>query len=166
MTREAAVLVMLAVALVILGLIAWGWWRRVRRDSSIVPPRGELTGAPAPRESFDVLYLATTRVGEPLERLAVRGLGYRSLATLSVTDGGLTLDLTGQQRIPIPSESLHAVGQATVTIDRVVERDGLVCLTWLIADDTLVDSYFRPRDASARAVTDAISDLIPSGETA
>ena len=42
MTREAAVLVMVAVAAALLGLVAWGWARRVRRDRALSAPIGEL----------------------------------------------------------------------------------------------------------------------------
>lgn len=166
MTRELAVLVMALAAVIVLGMIAWGWRRRIRRDEALVPPRGELSGEGDPRASFEVLHVATTRVDEPLERLAVKGLGYRSMATLSVSGGGITLDLTGQERIPIAADRISGVDQATVTIDRVVERDGLVRLTWRLNESDEIDTYFRPRDASARALAESIRDVIPSGDTA
>ena len=56
----------------------------------------------------------------------------------------------------LPTERIVEVGQATVAIDRVVEKDGLVRIAWRLDGETVVDSYIRPQDASARAVSDEI----------
>ncbi len=94
----------------------------------------------------------------------MRGLGFRSRAELTVTSAGVALDLTGQPRFFLPSERIVDVGQATVAIDRVVEKDGLVRIAWRIEPGTLVDSYIRPQDASARAVSEEIGALLtPTG---
>lgn len=166
MTRELAAAVMVAVAVVLLGLIVWAWRRRVRRDQALTTPRGELQSPGLTHGSFEVLHVATTRPDEPLERLAVAGLAFRTVGDLSVTDGGLTLDLVGQQRIPIVREHILGVEQATVAIDRVVERGGLVRVRWQLDAEHTVDSYFRPRGASARAVADTVREIIPTGTAA
>lgn len=160
MTREAAVLVMVAVAIVLLGLMAWGWWRRSRRDAGLTVPRGELPADARVLATFHGLYVATTAHDAPLERLAVRGLGFRSRVDITVADTGVVLDMPGQERIVIAAGSLVDVDQSTVAIDRVVEADGLTRLGWRIADDRVVDSYFRPQDASSRALADAIRPLV------
>jgi len=165
MSREGALAVMIAVAVVLLGLLAWAWWRRTRRDSGLHAPVGEAPEDAATLSRHDVLYVATTRHGEPLERLAIRGLGFRSRADLTVTSAGIALDLTGQSRFFLPIAQLVDVGQATVAIDRVVERDGLVRVAWIAEPGTTVDSYFRPQDASARAVADEIGALLTSTGT-
>lgn len=159
MSREAALLVMVAVAVVALALGMWSWRRRTRRDGTLTAPVGEIPATATVTERFSGLYVATTRHGEPLERLAIRGLGFRSRGEVIVTDAGLGLDLTGQPRLFLPTERLTGVAQATVAIDRVVEKEGLVRLSWRIDDDTVVDSYFRPQSASARAVTDAVRTI-------
>lgn len=113
--------------------------------------------------------MATTQHGEPLERLAIRGLGYRSRGTVTVTDAGVALDLTGQPRMFFATGRLLDVAQATVAIDRVVERDGLTRLTWRTDDDTIVDSYLRPQDASALALANAVRSILtptPTGTDA
>ena len=60
----------------------------------------------------------------------------------------------------LTTDRLVGVAQATVAIDRVVEPGGLVRLEWRTDDATIVDSYFRPQDASTRAVADAIAQLL------
>ncbi|MGA1827525.1 hypothetical protein, partial [Microbacterium sp.] len=130
------------------------------RDSGLAAPVGEAPADAATLFTHEALYVATTRHGEPLERLAIRGLGFRSRADLTVTSAGVALDLTGQPRFFLPTERIVEVAQATVAIDRVVERDGLVRISWRVDAETVVDSYIRPQDASARVVSDEIGALL------
>lgn len=160
MTREGALGVMIAVAVALVAVLAWAWWRRTRRDSGLASPVGEAPADAATLFTHEALYVATTRHGEPLERLAIRGLGFRSRADLTVTSAGVALDLTGQPRFFLPTERIVEVTQATVAIDRVVERDGLVRISWRVDAETVVDSYIRPQDASARVVSDEIGALL------
>ncbi|MFL0566478.1 hypothetical protein ACH0CG_12020 [Microbacterium sp. 179-I 1D1 NHS] len=162
MTREAAVLVMVAVAviLIVIGLVAWR--RRSRRDADLTAPVGDAPDGAVSSLRSEGLYVATTRHDDALERLAIRGLAFRSRVDVTVTDAGVALDLTGQPRIFLAADALVSVGQATVAIDRVVERDGLVRLAWTTPEGTVVDSYLRPQDLSARSLSDAISRVLPA----
>ena len=160
MTREGALAVIVLVTLALVAVLVWAWWRRTRRDSGLEPPVGEAPAGATTLSTHEALYVATTRHDEPLERLAIRGLGFRSRADLTVTSAGVALDLTGQPRFFLPTERIVEVAQATVAIDRVVERDGLVRISWRVDADTVVDTYIRPQDASARAVSDEIGDLL------
>jgi len=164
-SREAAVLVMAAVAalLIVIGLVAWR--RRSKRDAGLSVPVGDAPDGATTLMRSEGLYVATTRHDDALERLAIRGLAFRSRVDVTVTDRGVALDLTGQPRIFLAAGSLVSVGQATVAIDRVVERDGLVRLAWTTPEGTIVDSYLRPQDASARSLADAISPVVPATPT-
>jgi hypothetical protein len=169
MTREGAVMTLISIAVALLFSLVWAWLRRTRRDGGIVAPTGEGPAAAAVLADFRVLYVATTKHGEPLERLAIAGLGFRSKADLSVTDAGIAVDLTGRPRIFLDLTRLVAASQATVAIDRVVEPDGLVRIDWRTDDGTVVDSYFRPQDASARSLADSIRRILtptPTGTDA
>lgn len=159
MTREVALLLMLALAvvLVVLGMLAWR--RRGRRDAGIAAPVGEAPAGAVETLHSRGLYVATTRHGDPLERLAIRGLAFRSRVAVTVTDRGVALDLTGQPRVFLDAARITDVAQATVAIDRVVERDGLVRVTWTADSGDTVDSYLRPQDLSAKALADAISAI-------
>jgi hypothetical protein len=159
MTREGALLVVVAVAVALVGLGTVAWLRRRRRDADVAAPVGEIPTGAAVVGRFPGLYVATTRHDEPLERLAIRGLAFRSRAELIVTDAGVAIDLTGQPRMFLATAGIRSATQATVAIDRVVERDGLVRLVWT-ADGTAVDTYFRPQEASARHVADAVAGTL------
>jgi len=168
MTREGALLVMVAVALVLLALGVWAWRRRTRRDGGYAAPVGELPAGAIETGTVSGLYVATTRHDEPLERLAIRGLGFRSRVDVVLAGGaasGVAIDLTGQPRLFIGADRIVSVDQATVAIDRVVEKQGLTRLSWRIDDETVVDSYFRPQTSSARALAEAIQSVLPPTQT-
>lgn len=166
MSREGALLVMVAVALVLLALGVWAWMRRTRRDARLSAPFGEPPATATVLGTFPGLYVATTKHDEPLERLAIRGLGFRARVEVTVTDAGVVLDLAGQPRMLVAADRLVDAGQSTVAIDRVVESDGLTRLAWRIDDDTIVDTYLRPQQASARALADSIRPLLQTGTDA
>jgi hypothetical protein len=162
MTREFALLIVAGVAALLVASGVWAWRRRVRRDGGLAAPVGE---APSDAEivtRFAGFYVATTRHDEPLERLAIRGLAFRSRVEGVITTDGIALELPGQPRLFIPAAAVVSTDQATVAIDRVVENGGLARIAWRIDDQTIVDSYFRPQDTSTRAVVDAVSTLLPA----
>ncbi|KIC57351.1 hypothetical protein [Microbacterium hominis] len=165
MNREGALLVMIAVAVALLALGAFAWRRRSRRDAGIVAPFGEAPEAAAVQTVSSGFYVATTRHGEALERLAIRGLGFRSRVDVTVTDRGVALDLVGQPRMFVATDRIDSVGLATTAIDRVVEPGGLVRLSWRAerTDGTseTVDSYLRPQDQSAQGLAAAITAILP-----
>ena len=150
-------------ALVLLGvlILMWRSWRkRSRRDAGLT------AGYPMPSTEgvalagAEAYYVATTPRDAPLERLAIRGLGFRARAALTVTGAGVTLDLDGNEPVFVPAAAIDAVGAAQVAIDRAVETDGLVRLSWrlyspqsaeITHDRRAVDSFFRIIDPSDRA---------------
>ena len=135
---QAIVVVFLAVLLLLMFL---GWRARRRRQREIPP----LTAAPVDlgttHASLTGKYVATTASGAPLDRIAVHGLGFRSNVVVVVADLGILLQLPGQDLF-IPLEDLRDVRRATWTIDRVVEKDGLQLIEWMLGD-RVVDSYLR-----------------------
>jgi hypothetical protein len=90
---------------------------------------------------FDGFYVSTTLDGQPLNRVAVRGLGFRSRATIAVSELGVILALPGKN-VFIPKDTIREVTRSNYTIDRVVEPGGLVLLAWTLGDVKL-DSYLR-----------------------
>lgn len=165
MTREGALLVILAVTALIIGLGVWGWRRRAKRDRVALVAPGEFTADADVRAVFDGFYVATTAHDAPLERINAPGFAFRSRVGVTVTDQGVALDLTGRPRIVLAPARLVDVAQSTVAIDRVVEKDGLTRLSWRTDAGDVVDTYLRPQDASARALADAIRPLIPQTTT-
>lgn len=162
MTREGALLLTVVFALALLALGAWAWTRRRKRDAAALFHPGDLPTGAEVLAAFEALYVATTRRDAPLDRIAAPGLGMRSRATLTVAAAGVAVDLTGQSRFVLAPDQIIDVAQSTVAIDRVVERDGLTRLTWRTDAGSIVDSYFRPQDASARALADAVRGILPT----
>jgi hypothetical protein len=154
-------LLMAAITVIALALIAWAWRRKLRREGRPLITPSELPADAAVLTVVDGFYVATTEHDAPLERIAAPSLTYRSRATVTVTDAGVALDLTGQPRLLLPRSRLVDVAQASVAIDRAVEKDGLTCVVWRADGDRLVDTYLRPQDASARFLADAIRPLLP-----
>jgi hypothetical protein len=168
-TRTRLLIYVLIGFAVILTLLAVGWATRRRRQRSIpatapVPADlGELHG------EFEGFYVSTTLDGQPLNRVAVHGLGFRSRVTVAVTDAGIVLALPANN-VFIPRDTIREVSRSNYTIDRVVEPDGLVLLAWTLGQGTpteaRLDSYLRV-DHTAGLVS-AIEGLLPShaGKTA
>ena len=157
------------VAVAILGVVAWlmirSWRRRTTRDAvlSAYPLPQEL---PAPAFETEVLYVATTPAHQPLERLAVTGLAFRGAARIEVSSAGLVLRVAGEAPTWVPADRLVGAGEATYVIDRGVEPEGLVALTWIARTSDAeqpaphVDSYLRARypGDSARIIA-AVQDI-------
>lgn len=160
MNREVAIGVMIALGALILIGMAWGWRRRSRRDAALAAPLGEQTGDEI--GSFVGLYVATTEHSAPLNRLAMKHLAFRSKVTVTVTTAGVALALPGEPTVFIDKRNLVAVDRATWTIDRVVERDGLVLIAWRVNEDTIADSYVRLQQSNPQALIAALERVLPT----
>ncbi|WP_119697892.1 hypothetical protein [Microbacterium halotolerans] len=141
----------------VLTLMWLGWRRRRRVSAEIRVPLGQARGETT--AVFDGLYVATTRHDAPLDRLAPPHLAFRSRVTVTVTTSGVALDMPGTPSLFLDADRIEGAGRATWTIDRVVERDGLVLVAWRGDDDTICDSYIRLQTDSPDALVRAIDDL-------
>jgi hypothetical protein len=156
-TRTRLLIYVLIGFAVIIGLAVLGWTTRRRRQRNIPAT------APLPADvgeliaEFEGFYVSTTLDGQPLNRVAVRGLGFRSRATIAVARAGVVLDLPGHT-VFIPREDIREVTTGNYTIDRVVEPGGLVLLAWRLGD-TKLDSYLRVTETDALIV--ALGKLMP-----
>lgn len=163
MTREFAISAMIALAVVVLLAVLLAWRARLRRDSALTAP----LGVPEHAEVVDrheVLYVSTTKHDQPLERLTLSPLAYRARGEAAVTDRGLALCLDGAPTVFLASSLLVGVDRATVTIDKVVERGGLVRVAWKASDDTVVDSYIRIADGDPQNFISELRRLVPAAD--
>ncbi len=142
MTRPLLMAIVLVILAILLALIAFGWWRRSRRQSSIAQPDDAPSATGEQIGFFSGQYVATTMAGSPLERIAVHGLGFRGNVHVIVTTLGALVRIDGTTDKWIGAASMRDRRTATWTIDRVVEADGLELVEWDLGG-TLVDSYFR-----------------------
>lgn len=132
----------------ILVLMVLSWRRRTRRDAGIAPSAVAQTGPEL--VAADGFYVATTVHERPLERLAPTGLGFRGRARLTAFERAVSIAVDGSDAVVIPAADVVDATPATWTIDRVVERDGLLLIAWTAAGGTVVDSYVRIVDADQR----------------
>ncbi|MDQ0645483.1 PH-like domain-containing protein [Microbacterium murale] len=162
--RDIAVAITILVAILILLSMYLAWRRRLRRDGVHVAPMGVPEHAEV-LTRHEVLYVSTTRHDQPLERLAITPLAYRARGEIAVTDRGAALCLDGVPTVFLASAKLVQVDRATVTIDRVVEPNGLVRLAWNVADDMIVDSYLRVTSGEPQNLISELQRLIPAKDT-
>jgi cbb3-type cytochrome oxidase subunit 3 len=150
-----------AFLLILLALMFFGWRRRQRSQAGVAQPLSLPDDLEAASLSLSGFYVATTVAGEPLNRIAVAGLGYRARATVAVHARGLALAIPGQAPIFIPATDIRSVQKATWTIDRAVEQGGLILVRWALGNGTdqlEVDSYLRFGDDSA-ALFESVQEL-------
>lgn len=157
MDRTAAAVVVLALLALLLGLM-WLGWRNLKRRNSGLP-------GPAPIPASDAaellrtpgMHVATTHAGRPLERVAVRGLAFRASADIRVTASGVELRLAGGTDCFVPRAAVRSVERASWTLDRAVERGGLVVLGWTLGGSP-IDTHLRVEDPAALVA--ALSTLL------
>lgn len=162
MGRPALMAIVLVFLAILLLLMVLGWRARKRRQASIAYPDAPPASLGDSFGVFDALYVASTIANEPLNRIAVRGLGFRSRATITVASAGVVLALRGEDEAFIPVASLREITRATWTIDRVVEEGGLVLVAWTLGSGEAavgVDSYFRLTESDK--LLDALNEIHP-----
>jgi hypothetical protein len=146
--RGVLMAIVVAFMLVLLGLLALGWYARRRRQVAIAAPASVPSDPGSFVGQFAGKYVATTVSGDPFDRIAVHGLGFRGSVEVTVTVAGLVVRIVGENGIWIPREALRGIRRATWTIDRAVETNGLHLIEWSLGD-SVVDSYFRMDDPAA-----------------
>ncbi|QJU53606.1 hypothetical protein SCB71_10195 [Herbiconiux sp. KACC 21604] len=170
MERLIPGLLVTALAVLILLAMVWAWRGRRRRQSAFAAPAEvpavEARGAELARAS--VLYVATTKAGEPLERLTIPGLAFRARGEAAVYERGVLISLPGEPETFVPRDAVRSIGTSTWAIDRVVETGGLVRLDWTYPSTdgpAEVESYLRATElGDARRLIDAANSIIPQQE--
>lgn len=159
MTRELALGLMIALGILALALMAWSIVSRRRRGDAlrVFPTAEVVTGDVI--VSFAVLHVATTIHNTPLDRVWTSPLAYRAKSTLRIHSDGLSLLLTGEGDVGIPAVAIVSVSRATWTIDKAVDPEGLIVVSWR-HDGGTYDSYLRSVDHPADTVLSPITDLI------
>ncbi|MGX5680396.1 PH-like domain-containing protein [Schumannella luteola] len=161
MSREFLLALVLVLLVVLLALLPLGWFARRRRQRSVTAPAAVPASLGESRGAFRGKYVATTASGDPYDRIAVHGLGFRSNVEVTVTDAGLLLARPGESDTWIPREDLRSLDRATWTIDRVVEPDGLQLVEWMLGSRP-VATYLRLDDPTGFDA--ALTPLFPTTE--
>lgn len=160
LTPALAIAALIGLALI---LMVRSWRARARRQSHLpaLTPVPDTLGEP--HLLVSALLLATTVTGDPLDRIAAHGLGYRAQSRVGVHNEGVVIAPAGQDAYLLPAASLRGVGRGTWTIDRTVEPGGLLVVTWMLGDATL-DSHFRVERGRDADLLEAITTLLPTDE--
>ncbi len=111
--------------------------RRAAQEAELPQPASAVAGDAI----FSGFYVATVFADRPLERVWAFGLGSRGKATVSASENGLSVQRTGEQGFQIPLGDIVSVGRARATIDRAVEKHGLLQISWLLGETELLTSF-------------------------
>ena len=149
----------LAIVLLALAYLALRSWRgRVAGQQKLV---GELASPftfSEPTE-FEAFYVATTVASEPLNRVAAAGLAHRGNAIVFTGKEGLGILRQGEQDLWLPAERILSISTVSATIDKAVESNGLVCITWQATNGDLETQLRMQSSADQRAFLDLTNKL-------
>lgn len=139
----------LAFTALLIGVIVWAGvtWRKrsMAQDLELVTPE---------HTEFSIagtigFYVATTFAGRPLDRVSAHGLGFAGKAYLEVSDQGVRVSRVGERSFRIDSSALLDLARSSGVIDKVVEKDGLLSLRWMLGT-TELETHFRFVDSKSR----------------
>jgi hypothetical protein len=138
-------------------------WRARQRRATVYGRWPEFDSTPS--ESFDVFYVATTLGESSLERVALTGFTYRGFASLEVFDAGIQIRLSTGDVLTLPKDALIRYEFSRVAVDKVVEKDGLIALTWQSApkadSTTVLTTFVRLKDHAVRDhLTNVLAKLV------
>jgi len=120
-------------------VIAWRVYRSVQRrkleqQKNLTAPKSSQGGV----DYGDVFYASTVLSESPLTRIWAYGLGGRGKAKLFLSESGISLERVGEPSLLIPKSDLRQVTRSSATIDKGVERGGLLSLVWKLGDTELI----------------------------
>ena len=105
-------------------------------------------------------YVATTYSENHLERISAFGLGARGICQILVFSEGVLLIRNGERPLAIESSALVNVSSNQVAIDKAVEPNGLMTITWK-QNSSLLATHLRIVDKGNRnRVQDSINSLL------
>jgi hypothetical protein len=127
----------LLVALIALRIFFSVRKRRLTQETYLPRP----ASAEISKELFNGLYVATVFADKPLDRVWAYGLGGRGKAQVGTNAKQLVVARTGEVSIAIPFDDLIKVFRGGATIDRGVERGGLIQVLWRLGGTELITSF-------------------------
>ena len=131
MQKFLLALVFFAIFASFAGLAIRNWRARAQLQSAgFSAPAEVLSDDSKALAKVNAQYVATTVLGDPLNRVNAYGLGIRGKASISLHESGIAIDRKGERSLAIALASLDSFEFAQATIDRVVERDGLLQINW------------------------------------
>lgn len=153
-------------------LIFWamrvGWKSRQERQEQV----GALAPVPERYDNAESLlaipgvYIATTVMGDWLDRIATQTLGVKSAGTFFVFDDALIIARDGAEDIWIPATDILTLRTESGMSGKFVEKDGLVIVSWSFNGNP-VDTGFRTQYAADKtSLLSALRAIAPQASTA
>ena len=138
MTVERALLTLLIVLVVAasFGLMFLGWRRAAARAAHIAEPATPFT-ADVVAGPWEGRFLGTTYAGRWLDRVHAHSLGVRSMASVSVTQPGITVERPGARSFGIPWSDVLAVRADSGIAGRAYETGGIIVVTFRLGDERI-----------------------------
>lgn len=150
----------LAFVALLLGVIAWAGvtWRNKSKaqDSELATPDFTLFS----NTGTNGIYVATTFADRPLDRVSAHGLGFAGKAFVDVSDQGVSVYRIGERSFRIDSSALLNLNRSSGVIDKVVEKDGLLSLRWILGATELETHLRFPNSLSRDEIAMKVSRLI------
>lgn len=110
-------------------------------------------------------YVSTVFTAKPLERVLSLGLMHRGKSEIQVFTDGLRIFRTGETNFALWASQIVSVERTSASIDRGVERGGLIAITWMLGD-TRVTTNLRIRASDdTPELFEALLELAPKGVT-
>jgi hypothetical protein len=152
MTRE--IVGALAVGLVaVVVLLVYLSNRSVRRaQEQVIPKPADALNDLHPHDAY---YVSTVFAEKALTRVWAHGLGGRGKAYIAISPEGISVSRQGEAGFLIPTRNLTGVSRASATIDKAVERDGLLVLLWTLGADELA-THLRIVNHEKRKVMESL----------
>jgi hypothetical protein len=165
MAKQIMAIISLSV-FALLAVLAVRAWRKRAHDQA--------AQFSAPLEALDffgevlvqakAFYVATTLGTNHLERINAYGLGARGFAQVLVFSEGLLIVRQGERPLAIELAQLTTVDFSQATIDKAVESDGLLSVSWY-QDSVSLATQLRIVETSDRnAVSSALKQIIESNK--
>lgn len=88
-------------------------------------------------DGIAAFYVSTVFADSPLKRVWAWGLGGRGKALVTVEHDGVSIERQGESGLFISRDVLTGVSRASATIDKGVEKDGLIALIWRLGSEEL-----------------------------
>lgn len=142
MSRVLPTILTIAFVALIFVSMYLSWRRRTIASRTRVQPTHLGTESKLVLTLSNVLYVVTNPVGDPYTRFAVKGLMHRGRGSIQVRTDGLVVSVVGEEPVAIQNEQILRVQPQQYTVGKVVEKDGLLGITWL-CDEHEVTSVFR-----------------------
>ena len=166
MGKNIMALVSTAAFLLLLLLAIRAWRSRIsNQQAAFTEPLEALEYFGQVLVEAKVFYVATTYAANVLERIAAYGLGARGNAQILVFSEGVLIVRVGERSLALDKTQIVSAGYGQVAIDKAVESEGLIQITWMQETSSLTTHLRVNEPALRKQIVSAISAIITKEES-